>query len=302
MLDLDTATLLVGFNRPELLEKRLREISEFPNLTLFVTIDGPRIKSNDNESNEEILKILERWEKKLNITSIIHKENIGLALNITTAIENILQIHERVFVIEDDVSVTKDAYKAIVEMQFGAKTNIATVGGFGFLSPLSKIKKFGLRNYFRSTPYFSAWGWCIDRANWQNYQLDLSNIDLERDLNDSKLWKSLSVQERLIWRRRFGKVIKNPMYTWDFQMQFMTFKFDKLHHLPYFRIIDNEGFNDVRGTNIKGRIPNWYRGEKPHIDIENTIRVKNGIMGKIWITMDKFTWVGIRKIKYRRKH
>ena len=112
----------------------------------------------------------------------------------------------------------------------------------------------------------------------------------------------MSAQERLIWKRRFGKVIQNPMSTWDFQMQFMSFKFDKLHYLPYFRIIDNEGFNDVRGTNITGRIPNWYLGKKPHIDIVNSLRVKDGIMGKAWIIMDKCTWIGTKKFKWKRKH
>ena len=97
MLNSNTATLLVGFNRPELIEKRLKEIFEYPNLKLFITIDGPRKKSNDGLNNNEILSIIDKWKAKIDITEIIHKENIGLALNITRAIHNILKDNENTF-------------------------------------------------------------------------------------------------------------------------------------------------------------------------------------------------------------
>jgi len=152
LLNSNTATLLVGFNRPELIEKRLKEISEYPNLKLFITIDGPRKKSNDGLNNNEILSIIDKWKAKIDITEIIHKENIGLALNITRAIHNILKDNENIFVIEDDVSVTKQAYNVILDMQKLAQLNIATIGGFGFVNDSFLKSKLRFKNAYRETP------------------------------------------------------------------------------------------------------------------------------------------------------
>ena len=241
MLNLGTATLLVGFNRPELIEKRLAEISKFSNLKLYISIDGPRKKSNDAKANNEILKIIEKWKTKLDIVEIIHKKNIGLALNITSSIENVLESNESIFVIEDDVSVSKQAYNAILRMQKLAHSNVATIGGFGFTNGKFLNSKLSMKNAFRETPYFSAWGWCIDRNTFSNYVLDLSSIKIAKELRDSKIWNMLDAREREIWIRRFDRVLKDPFHTWDLQMQFMSFKYEKTHYLPLFRIIENEG-------------------------------------------------------------
>lgn len=300
MLDSDTATLLVGFNRPELIEKRLNEISSIPNLKLFITIDGPRKKTNDALSNNEILSIIDKWKAKIDITEIIHKENIGLALNITNAIENILKDNESIFVIEDDVSVSKQAYNAILQMQKFTHSNVATIGGFGFTNGKFLNSKISMKNGFRETPYFSAWGWCINRNNFSNYQLDLSNKKIEKELKDSKIWNMLSYQEKEIWKRRFNKVKQDPLYTWDFQMQFMSFKFEKTHRLPLFRMIENEGFDDPRGTNIKGRRPKWYIGKSSNLNISPNLYLENRIVRNIWIWLDRHTWIGTKKIRKKR--
>ena len=297
MLNLGTATLLVGFNRPKLIEKRLAEISKFSNLKLYISIDGPRKKSNDAKNNNEILEIIEKWKTKLDIVEIIHKKNIGLALNITSSIEKVLESNENIFVIEDDVSVSKQAYNAILRMQKLAHSNVATIGGFGFTNGKFLNSKLSMKNAFRETPYFSAWGWCVDRNTFSNYVLDLSSIKIAKELRDSKIWNMLDAREREIWIRRFDRVLKDPFYTWDFQMQFMSFKYEKTHCLPLFRIVENEGFDDDRGTNIKERRPKWYIGKSSNLDISPKIYSENRIVRNIWIWLDRYTWVGTKKIK-----
>ena len=300
MLNLGTATLLVGFNRPELIEKRLAEISKFSNLKLYISIDGPRIKSNDAKNNNEILEIIEKWKTKLDIVEIIHKKNIGLALNITSSIEKVLESNENIFVIEDDVSVSKQAYNTILQMQKLAHSNVATIGGFGFTNGKFLNSKLSMKNAFRETPYFSPWGWCINRNNFSNYQLDLSNKNIEKELRDSKTWNMLDYKEKEIWKSRFKRVVQNPIYTWDFQMQFMSFKYEKMHYLPLFRIVENEGFNDDRGTNTKGRRPKWYIGNSSNVSMSPHLFTKNIIIRKTWIWLDRYTWIGTKKIKLKK--
>jgi hypothetical protein len=81
----------------------------------------------------------------------------------------------------------------------------------------------------------------------------------------------------------------------------MSFKYEKMHYLPLFRIVENEGFNDNRGTNIKGRRPKWYIGSSSNVSMSHHLFTKNIIIRKTWIWLDRYTWIGTKKIKKKRR-
>ena len=74
----DIPILLIGFNRPHLIAKRLNELSAIPNLTLIISIDG----GADQEVEFEMNHILETLDKYKMIDSdvqiIRHNSNLGL--------------------------------------------------------------------------------------------------------------------------------------------------------------------------------------------------------------------------------
>ena len=211
-----------------------------------------------------------------------------------------MESNENIFVIEDDVSVPKEAYESVVKAKNLVNSKIATVGGFGFINRPFSNSRLGFKNLFRETPYFSAWGWSIDRNNFSNYVLDLGSIKIAKELRDSKIWNTLEADEREIWIRRFDRVLKDPLYTWDLQMQFMSFKFEMTHYLPLFRIIENEGFNDPKGIHIKGRKPRWYIGNNSILEMSPNLYTEIRVIKKLWIWLDRYTWVGTRKIDKKR--
>ncbi|NDE11852.1 MAG: ATP-binding cassette domain-containing protein, partial [Chitinophagia bacterium] len=229
------AILLVGFNRPEFLEARLNEISSFSCKNLYIAIDGPRVNYHDEVAHEQIMKNLEIWKNKIKFVEIISKNNIGLALNITNAVSTILKNNQKVLIIEDDVSLQKPAFESILRNEALDLSCVATVGGFGFMAKPKFFSEF-TKNSFRLTPFFCAWGWSINREKWKNYSLDLSNLNIEKELKHSKIWNSLTEKDKIIWEFRFKKVKSNPFYTWDTQMQFMTFKYDLYNVLPFYRL------------------------------------------------------------------
>ena len=102
--------LLIGFNRPKLIVKRLEELSAFSNLTLIISIDGGAGKDVENEMNR-ILQQLDKYKFiDLNVQIIQHSLNMGLAEHVTKAIGNVLEKYHSVIVIEDDISVSKNFY------------------------------------------------------------------------------------------------------------------------------------------------------------------------------------------------
>jgi hypothetical protein len=99
----------------------------------------------------------------------------------------------------------------------------------------------------------------VGRHTWSKYEQFLPHGDLDAELSKSQSWALLTPIQKTTWLTRFEKVRSYPKLTWDYQMQFMTFKYDLTHHLPLFRICENTGFNDLRSTNTVNRKPKWMQ-------------------------------------------
>jgi len=246
------AILLLGYNRPEFIRKRIQELGDFKPHKLVITIDGgcePHALKKFQEIQAEVS------ETSHNIEFVIHKQNMGLVRHITGAITKTLESHEYVIVVEDDVCLADNYVENILNsITLNLGFRVATFGGF---SPAAGLQHGKRLNSWRRTKYFSAWGWCVGRDIWSLYSYEINEKELIDGLKNSKKWNSLSEYQQAVWMYRFKKIIANPLLTWDYQMQFLSFKMDFEHVLPIFRISDNEGFSDSRSTNTKATRPRW---------------------------------------------
>jgi len=77
--------LLVGFNRPDFLMDRLKEILSWDPPHIYISIDGPK-KDGDQEFSKIISQYLNKFKTNENMTIWIHKENQGISYNVTEAI------------------------------------------------------------------------------------------------------------------------------------------------------------------------------------------------------------------------
>ncbi len=246
------AILLIGYNRPEFIRRRISELGDVTPSKLIISIDG----GCNQEALEEFQRLkLEVSETCQDIEFLIHAENLGLVRHITGSVSRALETHEYVLVIEDDVALSQNFVKNILNaITLNTGLNIATIGGF---SPIRSARHFTWLNAWRTTKYFSAWGWCVSREVWSSYSHEINEQELSDGLKNSKIWNSLPTFNKVTWMYRFNKIIVNPQLTWDYQMQFLSFKLDLEHVLPIFRISDNEGFSDTRSTNTKELRPSW---------------------------------------------
>lgn len=242
--------LLIGFNRPEFILSRLLELSHnslLPDM-LILSIDGPR---NDSEaiSLKESLIELASLELPFAMEVIVRETNFGCSPHIILAVSEVLETYEEVVVLEDDVVPGEFFYQTMVDgLSFIRDRNeFGTVGAF---SPFyRKLWFVSQKNYWRSTPYFSAWGWGTNRGFWSNF-VPVANISsLEEFLSVSDSWRSLEKRRQNIWTPRFLRGV------WDFNVQLSLFRESKLNLLPSLRVIENEGFGDIRSTHTKHRRP-----------------------------------------------
>ena len=246
----DCIVLIVGFNRPEYVERRVKELGPNPPFPVHISIDGG-ISSELRNIYANIEKELQKEYFTIDYKNI----NLGLVTHVTGAISMLLDTYKYVVVVEDDVQISVNFICTVAKnLKENDNPRIATWGGYSPIIAISGLKRF---NCWRETHYFSAWGWGISREHWSYYSTKIEFEILDQELMYSKTWNRLSSFQKRVWKSRFRKVSNNPNLTWDYQMQYMTFKYDFLHKLPIMRLIENQGFDDVRSTNTKSQRPRW---------------------------------------------
>lgn len=246
----DCIVLVVGFNRPEFVERRIKELGPNPPLPVHISIDGG-ISSELRNSYAHIEKELDKEFFKIDYKNT----NLGLVKHVTGAISTLLDSYKYVIVVEDDVQISVSFICTVAKnLKENENPRIATWGGY---SPIFAIRALKRLNRWRETHYFSAWGWGISREHWSYYSTKIDFELLDQELMNSKTWGHLSSFQKRVWKSRFRKVSNNPNLTWDYQMQYMTFKYDFLHKLPIMRLTENQGFDDIRSTNTKSHRPRW---------------------------------------------
>jgi len=297
----NTPILLIGYNRPELIKKRLEEIGKFQFKHLYISIDGsnPSITNKMRQTIKECRPSLQNIEI---IHTKFHKLNLGLTKHITSSISNILLTYEYIVVIEDDVRLSENFYLNMLNgLNLLKKHKIkGIVTGF---SPIEITKYRCNKNFWRLTQYTPIWGWSCSAELWSSYKYDISAENINSELRKSLAWNNLTRNQKNIWTGRFEKIQKYPFSTWDIQLQYLSFKNSFTNLSPFSRITNNEGFSDTRSMHTKGTKPKWMQ----HGDIDNSIIVSNKFshLSKLIMTIDSNTYAGdtqfFKSIKFFKK-
>jgi len=276
-----TALLLIGYNRPELLFKRISEIAVMNLDHIYISIDG----GNDSHSKEmiELIKSARSLLSKSKTLSITHHEkNLGMSKHITESITSVLDSHDSVAVVEDDIKLNEYFFRNIcngLDILRDRKA-LGTVSAF---SPLNFKGEKIVKNTWRSTPYFYCWGWGCTKESWENYRMEINDSDLAVSLSNSNSWDRLSDHQKNYWISKFNKAKMNSEFTWDYQLQYISFKYNYLNLAPKYRFINNEGFNDIRAVHTKGNKPFLLRNHARNFQIieKETNRLLNRLLQKL---------------------
>ena len=246
----EIGVLLLGFNRPELLKKRIDEICESKVENLYISIDGGS-KSHTKEM-ESIKQYAQNKFSKLYYFNLNHyRDNLGLVKHITGEISKVLAKHPYIIVIEDDIKISTNFINNMIN-GLNIHKKDSTIGIVTGFSPLQA--KY-LENKWRISRYPYMWGWACSRAIWQDYKYNLSEINLEQKLLHSKSWNNLKPSQKAKWLGIFSKAQTNPLDTWDAQFVFLAYCKDFINLAPIFSMVGNEGFNDSRASHTKGKKP-----------------------------------------------
>lgn len=254
-LDSKYPVLLIGFNRPKEICERAEEFLSWGTSELYISIDGAK-NNEDAVFSNEIRARLEKFQSDSRVNLIFRSRNYGLREHLPTAVDEVLARNEAVIVIEDDIRCTPAFYENLCNSLKIHGDQYMTIGGFSSLPFHGSF----MVNRWRETKYFSAWGWGITRVSWSKYHRTIDLETFQSQLCKSAIWKTLNYTQRETWTGRFVKIATGKS-TWDFQMQYSSFVHELRHLNVVFRICENVGFEDARGTNTNSGRP-FYLGSE----------------------------------------
>jgi hypothetical protein len=213
-----------------------------------------------------LTEIREACLNRCQVSITLHEVNLGLSKHLTSEISKALMEYHEVIVLEDDIEISVN----FLENMKRGRTVLDEMGINGIVSAFSPIKRnkfLPFKNKWRTSPYFNCWGWLCTREVWESYILNISEVDLNSELNGSSTWNQLSKWQQFLWLSRFIKIQRTPYHTWDIQFQYMCFKKEMTNLSPIFTLTNNEGFDDMRSVHTKGKKPRWMSNGKVNSEL-----------------------------------
>ncbi|MDC0357817.1 hypothetical protein OAO01_03300, partial [Oligoflexia bacterium] len=103
-------------------------------------------------------------------------------------------------------------------------------------------RKRGEGSYYYSI-YTLIWGWATWRRTWQQYQVDMRDLDEFKKKGKIKT-VTANPEEQNYWLSIFDKVKNGEIDTWDYQLMFSVWNQGGLGILPNVNMVSNLGFGE----------------------------------------------------------
>lgn len=251
---LNTAVLLLIFNRPEMTAEVFDVIREVRPRKLYIGADGPRSDHSDDPSLVmQTRAIVEAVDWDCNVQHLYQEHNLGCRNSVTDAISWFFEQEDAGIILEDDCLPTHSFFWFCEDMldRYENDERVMMISGNNYkLDSSDTVKESYLfaRNY-------SCWGWATWRSAWAKFDRDLE------DWGEEKLHKSLNylsdnkyVQQH--YRFIFDLAKKDERDIWDYQWQFACIFNYSLCIVPQKNMISNIG---VQGVHFSGDSPVLFR-------------------------------------------
>ena len=241
--------LVLGFNRPELLERTFDSLGANSNLSethLFLSLDGPRYVS-DAQAVSVCKKVFDNFAQVFrNSSKLFSETNQGLRTKVIESVTEAFKTVDRLLVLEDDCLIGEssiDFFNWGFE-HLGSRDDIGAISGT-YLGPSESNKAFLAKR-------FSSWGWATNKQTWQRF-LESSYSQLPLQELHSEI-ASLTAKDPFPYRYEYRRISKNlsRLDSWAIPFDIFLRSEDLLAIKPTVNQIRNIGFGGNATHTVKG--------------------------------------------------
>lgn len=236
-----------AFNRPRHLSRLLESLQlnpQFLSSPIFLFVDGPR-DFQDEKMIQEVRRVIEHKLIGERYEVIQQEKNIGLSKSLINGISRIIEMHERVIVLEDDLVVSPKFIEYcnkgldFYEMDL----RVASIQGYS--------KKL---NYHEHDTYFlrgaDCWGWATWKNRWEEFEEDAQL--LYQKIHTSGLEKVFDVGGAYPYTNMLIRQAKDNFDSWAIRWHASMFLSNRLSLHPTKTLVDNLG-RDGSGIHAGGK-------------------------------------------------
>lgn len=201
---------------------------------LYVFSDGEKQEAtSEDRANILAIKQLLLEDKWCKAVTIIHREkNYGLAANVIEGITYVINRHDKVIVLEDDLLVSPH-FLSYCNEGLGLYKDIKNVYAInGYQFPLNT----SVESTFLSTLATSSWGWATWKDRWEHFEEEPSGLGI--------------LQSNLHLKRRFNFAdynyvdMLNNKKSWAIKWYYTVFMRNGLGVFPTKSLVQNIGFDN----------------------------------------------------------
>ncbi len=278
--------LILGFNRPTLLEGLIERLRQVRPERVYVSIDGPRVGRVEDDEDvgrcRELVSTID-WTGQVLVRSL--DRNLGCGVAVASAIKWFFTFEDRGIILEDDVlpSPSFFPYCSTLLDRYENDERVLAINGHNLVPPrvLSRPEL-----PYRFVTYTEMWGWALWKRSWDNYTFDISGWRAR--LTPRRLWEwcGRSVPGALFWASMFDVVATGRLDIWDVQLAYSAVLKDQLLAVPNVNLTDNVGFGPG-ATHYFHPFPTMQPSGAMHFPISD-VPIERDTMADVWLRRHHF--------------
>ena len=171
-----TPIVIILFNRSDLAELLVKQLSKFAINKLYVVMDGPR-ENNEKDIDErnKILQILENIDFVNDIILEISDKNLGCTNRIVSGLNNVFRNEDCAIILEDDC-IPSDTFFNYCEHMLETYREDTRIG---VISGTNLVENSSNENTYHFSKYCNIWGWATWRRVWDEYDVKMNLLNEE---------------------------------------------------------------------------------------------------------------------------
>ena len=240
---LKTPVLLIGFNRPDNLQKVFDQVKIAKPQKLYIAIDGAREnKQGEHELTILCQNIVKQIDWDCNLHTLFREKNVGCAFGVSGAITWAFENEDRLIILEDDCVPMQSFFTFCDEMleRYKDDTRVWQIGGRSYHQ---HSKFFNDADYLFSH-YCHIWGWATWKRCWNHFDIKIPDCG-----EYLRLGGSTNVFQSQYLARKSNKALENlyrnidkvSSHTWDYQWSYIKVKNGALGIIPCSNLVLNIG-------------------------------------------------------------
>lgn len=265
--------LLLGFNRPGLLEGLVAILSKARPPKIYLAVDGPRLDRPDEAGKcAECAAVMDTPGWPCEVRKLIRAENLGCKRAVEEALDWFFSQEDEGIILEDDCwpDISFLRYATELLERYRTDSRVGIVSGDNFYGFTTDPK-----SSYRFSRHVHIWGWATWARVWHAYRANPKEFDQTMDY----VFKTgfFTSRGRKLAMKFWSDYLKRPD-TWDVPFALWLHGHGSLTTMPKCNLVANLGGGNASGaTHTRGFSYDEYlfaRSVSLHFPLEHPMEIK----------------------------